>query len=118
MVFDQLEQVKKILDLGRIETGVDLVKIPFAFLHEILVFFCQLQGFLEIPGKVFLKTDGDLEFSVGFARIQNVLEFFFLDQLPGIHGPIIIQPRDIVKPGEQGEKLSLYSLRPHRSTQA
>jgi len=49
MVLDQLEQVKKILDLGGIETGVGLVKIPFALLHEIFVFFRQFQGF----GKIF-----------------------------------------------------------------
>jgi len=36
-----------------------------------------------------LKANGDLEFTIGLAGIQNVLEFFLRDQLPGIHVQII-----------------------------
>jgi len=98
MIFDQFKEVEKVLNLGRIETGVSFIKITFTFLHEILVLSGQFQCFFKIFGNTFLKANRDLEFPVGFAGIQYILQFFFLNLLSSVHGWIIIQPATLVKP--------------------
>ena len=85
MLLDQLKKVKKVLHLGGKKTGVDLVKIPRAVLEKILVLPGQGQGFFKIFGIMLLKTDGDLKFPVRLARVEDVLQFLFLDLLACIH---------------------------------
>ena len=98
MLFDQFKKTKKLLHIVRIKTGVGLVKIALTFLEEIFVFSGQCQGLFKIFGIMLLKTDGDLEFPVRLARVENVLQFLFLDLLACIHAWIIVQPGPEVKP--------------------
>mgnify|MGYP001059551691 CR=1 FL=1 len=78
--------------------GAFLCMVALPLFHEVLVLAGQFQRPLVVPRQPLLEADGDLEFTVGLAGVQDVLKFLFLDQLPGVHALIIVQPRALVKP--------------------
>jgi hypothetical protein len=98
MLLDQFKKAEQLLHVGRVEAGVGFIKVAFPFLKEIFVFPGQRHGPFKIFGIMLLEPDGDLKFLVCLARIENILQFFFLDLLPGIHFWIIVQPGPQVKP--------------------
>jgi len=98
MIFNQFKEFKKLFYISRIKTGVDFVKITLSFLEETFIFLSQFQGLLKIFGIMLLKANGDFKFLIGLTGIENILQFFFLNLLPGVHERIILQPDSLVKP--------------------